>query len=130
MPMRAEVVMTGGNVYASPFVGRVEHTVGIKVKASDFTNKEVDKYGYLLPGVLLTRAGKLPGAGDKSFGVVYEGVKIAKSNGAADLAAAAALEVAVATICQVNTKVVTDQLGRVLTADEKASVVGTPIVLI
>lgn len=46
-------------VYATPFVGPINHTESLAVPLSGLTNKEIDAKGWLKPGVPLTKAGAL-----------------------------------------------------------------------
>lgn len=59
MPMKITAVAAAGEAYASPFIGPVNHTATVRVDVSALTTYEVDTYGYLKPGVFLTRAGLL-----------------------------------------------------------------------
>ncbi|HSH45054.1 MAG TPA: hypothetical protein VK966_04320 [Longimicrobiales bacterium] len=121
MPTRIESGLTEGVAYASPFVGRADHTLAIRITPGDFTTDEVDAHGYLKPGVPLDRDGALVGAAPAHvFGCVAEAVKIADDNAAATLAAADAVDVAVVVLGVVNRDVLEDILGRALTADEAA----------
>lgn len=116
-------------VAPSPFVGPVNHTMGIRITPSNFTAAEIDDYGYLKPGIPLRRDGTLiptaatPGTGtDAVFGVTVEHVKVLDDNLAATIAAGTTpIEVAVATIAQINRAAVEDILGRALTLDEANS---------
>jgi hypothetical protein len=45
------------SLYASPFIGPVNHTVNLRVDISTLTTDEVDADGYLKPGVPLTKGG-------------------------------------------------------------------------
>jgi hypothetical protein len=96
---------TGGYLYPSPFRGPTDHTLQIDVDANAFSTAEVDTDGILKPGVPIASDGTLVGAAQKVYGVT------------------------IATIGQVSQDVVEDVLGRVLTADEIAGFVGTPLVL-
>ena len=121
MPIRIRKTAAGGSGYGWPFIGPVDHTVQLKVDVSALTLKEVDKRGYLKPGVPFKRNGTLIGAGEKLYGVSVEATRVAESNSADDLAAAVDPFVAVATIAQVNRDIVEDNLARALTADEVAA---------
>jgi hypothetical protein len=121
MPIKVNNAVTaGGRSTESPFVGPVDHTVGIVVPITGLTAFEVDKNGRLKPGIPLTRAGGLVGAGVAVYGCTVGTPKVAKSNAAADIAAAGSMEVAVALIGTVNRAILEDSLGRVLTANEIA----------
>lgn len=120
MPMKVTATATAGEVHPNPFVGPINHTVGIQVDVSTLSTDEVDQYGYLKPGVPLTSGGILVGAAPAFvFGCVVEAVKVADDN--SNLAGVTTdVEVAVATICQINRDILEDSLGRVLTANEIA----------
>jgi hypothetical protein len=118
MPFRVtNPVTTGGEMYASPFVGDVGHTAQIAVNIANLTTSEVDANGWLKPGVPLTQAGALVGAAAAVFGVTIEAIKLVANNGAARTGT---FQIAVGTIGQVNRKVCEDNLGRVLSANEIA----------
>jgi hypothetical protein len=120
MPIRRTVDTTGvGTSVELPFVGPVDHTVGVQVDLSTLTDKEIDKNGYTKPGIPLTRAGALVTAGFV-FGVTVGPVKVAADNASATIAALGEQELAVATICQVNRAVAEDILKRAYTAAELA----------
>lgn len=126
MPIRDVVESTGSDSQASPFVGPVDHTIGLKVDVSGLTDDEVDDNGYLKPGVPFKFAGGLlvladGTAGEFIYGCVVEATKIADDNAPATLAAAADVEVAVAFLCAVNRDILEDVLGRALTANEIAA---------
>ena len=120
-PIAVKSTAAAGEVHPTPFVGPCDHPVAIRVDVSSFTANEVDAYGYLKPGVLLTRAGLRPAAGQAAHGAVAEATKIADNNGAA-LATAPDIDVTVYTECAINRAILEDSLGRALTADELASV--------
>jgi len=125
----------GGESHGNPFVGPINYSAHVKVDVSALTAFEIDTYGYLKPGVPLTQAGLLVGAGGFVFGVSIEGSRVANSNSAADIAAVLAADdpfAVVATIAQVNQDIIEDTLGRVLTANELAGfdLAGSKIVLI
>lgn len=120
MPVRVTVDSGGGQDLANPFVGPVNHTVGIQVALSTMTTGEIDKYGYLKPGLPLTKAGAKIAAAGFVFGVTVEAVKVAANNLAATIAALGTQEAAVATIGQVNRKIAEANLMRVYTAAEIA----------
>lgn len=126
MPVRVTpVIGVARGIAPSPFVGPVNHTVGIRITPANFTAKEIDEFGYLKPGVPLDRSGTLVtgGVGDVTlFGVTVEHVKVLDNNLAATIAAGTTpVEVAVATIAQINRQATEDILGRVLTAAEVAA---------
>lgn len=120
-PLKRRSLLTGGSIYPNPLVGPVNHTHAIAVNIAALTTAEVDARGYLKPGVIFAADGTLVGiAPDYAFGITVEPLKVATGNTAAELTAAGVVDVALATIGQVNRAVVEDILGRVLTADEIA----------
>jgi hypothetical protein len=120
MPITVNNAVTvGGKSVESPFVGPVNHTIGIAVPITALTNKEIDAYGRLKAGVPFLRSGALVTAG-AVYGCSVGTPKVAKSNSAADIAAAGTVEVAVALIATVNRAILEDNLERVLTAAEIA----------
>ena len=86
----------------------------------------MDSFGYLKPGVAFTAAGVLIPAAGVVFGVTPESLDVlhilpySGITFAAALAAAGVQQLAVVTIGQVNRKIMEDNLGRVLTANEIA----------
>jgi hypothetical protein len=99
----------GGASHGNPFVGPINHPAHVKVDVSALTAFEIDTHGYLKPGVPLTQAGLLVGAGAFVFGVSIEGSRVANSNSTADIAAVLVADdtfVAVATIAQVNQDII------------------------
>lgn len=131
MPIRITNT-AGGTGYGNPFVGPADHTTHVKVDISGMTNKEIDAYGYLKPGVPLRETGVLLGSGHLVFGVTVEAQKIIADNESATIAAGTDCFVAVGTIGQVNQDIIEDNLGRALTADEIAgfNLAGSKIVLL
>lgn len=111
---------TEGTHHASPFIGPVNHTEQMRINPTLFTSAEIDQDGRLKPGVPLSPAGILVGATIPVHGCVYGFPKVAKSNSSADIAAATPVDVAVATIGQVNRDQLEATLGRALTANELA----------
>jgi hypothetical protein len=61
MPIKITQPGTGGNVYASPFRGKIDHTAQIPCDLSNLTSREVDSDGVLKPGVPLRANGALIG---------------------------------------------------------------------
>ncbi|MCH8826123.1 MAG: hypothetical protein IIB16_04125 [Chloroflexi bacterium] len=49
----------GGTVHPSPFVGPTNYPAAVRVDASALGTDEVDQFGFLKPGVILTRDGLL-----------------------------------------------------------------------
>lgn len=101
----------------SPFVGPIDHTVGILVNLANLTNKEIDDYGWVKPGIPLNKSGALVTSG-AVFGVTVESIKVADDNASATIAALGSVTLAVATIAQVNQDITEDILERALTAAE------------
>lgn len=122
MPIGITTRAAAGQDYGNPFVGPVDHTAAIRVDVSALTNTVVDANGYLKPGTPLQKAGTLLSAttGQSVYGVVVEAVKVAASNAAGDLTAGTDIDVAVATIAEVNQAIIEDNLGRALNANELA----------
>jgi hypothetical protein len=119
MPIRFKDTGTVRRIHDKPFVGPLDFTVGIQVNLATLTNKEIDEYGYLKPGIPFQRNGTLVGAAPAFvFGVSVEEIKVADGN--TGIAGLGTVEVAVATICQVNQSVATAILGRAYTANEIA----------
>jgi hypothetical protein len=120
MPTSFTKTASGGTDYGSPFVGPIDHTIGIPILVDDLTTAEVDANGVLKPGVPVKRNGGLVnGAGQVVFGCIAEATKVAASNSATDLAAVTTdPEVAVVLIGCLNRDIVEDILGRALSADE------------
>lgn len=117
----------GGTLYASPMVGRVDHTVHIKVDLSGLTTDEVDADGFLKPGVLLKESGGLGvliGAAAAPPLIVIEATRlnITLPRDNTTLAAETGDHfIAVASHGVVNLDIAEDQLGRAYTANELAS---------
>lgn len=137
MGIKIEQTRTGGQAYGNPFVGPINHTAPVRLDVSGMDNTVVDARGFLKPGVLLRRNGTLvgavAGAAEAAYGANVEAVKVAASNSAPDLAAAVDIDIAVATVCQINRAILEDNLGRALTAGELAStdqLLSSPIVLV
>jgi len=87
-----------------------------------FTNAEIDSLGYLKPGVPVEANGTLVDAAAQTvFGVTIEAIKVANGNAAGDISGAGTQQITVMTIGQVNKKVIEDNLGRALTANELAA---------
>jgi hypothetical protein len=127
MPVRFNKTVTSpGTIYGRPFIGPTNHTAQISVDITLLTAAEVDSFGYLKPGVPFTAAGILVGAAAIVFGVTPEPLDVlhilpySGITFAAALAAAGVQQLAVCTIGQVNRKIMEDNLGRVLTANEIA----------
>lgn len=131
MPIRV-VPLTGDIVrdYESPFLGPVDHTVGIQIDLSALTDDEIDAKGYLKPGIPFQKDGTLVGAGDRLFGVTVEEVKVADDNEAGTIAALTTQEVAVGTEGTIVQDVAEDMLGRAYTADEVTAFADSRITLV
>jgi hypothetical protein len=121
MPIRFRKFGEVVRIYENP----LDHQVGILVDLSGLTTDEIDAKGYLKPGIPFTREGTL---GGDVFGVSIEEIKVAENN--SDIASLGTVEVAVATICQVNQSVAEDILGRPYTAAEIAGFAGSSCVLL
>lgn len=139
MPVRMNPSKTGkGSIYGRPFVGPTDHPAQIQVNIAALSVNEVDAQGFLKPGVPFTKAGILPGAAPAFvFGVTPEPIDVLHMywggpDWATALAAAGTIELVVMTIGEVNRKIIEDNLGRVLTANELAAftAAGSHIVLL
>lgn len=134
MPVIFEDVFMGGVGYDKVTVGPVDHPSPVMVVAADLPAEAVDRYGWLKPGTPFTRTGAaaLGGTPGAVYGVVIEETRIARSNSAEDLADAGTVDVIVATICQVNRRLLEGNLGRALTTAEAAAfdAAGSRVVLI
>lgn len=122
MPLAIETT-AGGTAYGNVFIGGVNHPAQIKVDVSQLTIAEVDAFGYLKPGVPLTKAGILVGAAPAFvYGVTIEAQKIVPVNPTDVTLAAVTVDpiITVNTIGHVNRDVAEDNLGRAYTADEIA----------
>lgn len=121
MPLRfKKTAAPNASSIESPFVGPIDHTVGVQVNLALLTNKEIDTYGWVKPGIPLTKAGALLASTNPVFGVTVEAVKVAADNASATIAALGIQELAVATVCQVNQDMAEDILERAYTAAEIA----------
>lgn len=113
----------GGQSYSNPFLGGVDHPAQILIDISGLTTDEVDAFGFLKPGVPLTKAGILVGASPAfPYGVTFEAQKISPINPTNGTLAAITVDliITVNTIGHVNRDVAEDNLGRAYTADEIA----------
>src|SRR5512139_743632 len=121
MPLKVTSVATAGEVHPNPFVGPIDYTLAILIDISTMTDKEVDAYGYLKPGVPVTASGDLLSTNTEVvYGCTAEAVKVAESNTTTAIAAATDIEIALVLIGVVNRDILEDSLGRALTADEIA----------
>jgi hypothetical protein len=111
--------MAAGATTENPWVGPIDHTVGIIVDLAALTNKEIDTYGYLKPGVPLNAAGGLVTSG-AVYGVTIESIKVLADNAAGTISAAGEVEIGVGLIGTVNRDIIEDNLERALTAAELA----------
>jgi hypothetical protein len=109
----------GDGSYGRPFIGPIDHTVQIDVKIKTLTDDEIDRYGYIKPGVPINKDGILVASG-AVLGVTIEPIKVAASNSAEDIAAAPSCQLGIAVIGQVSQAIIEDNLGRALTSAEKA----------
>ena len=125
MPMSVTDVLAAGEVHSLPFVGPINHTIGVKVDVSGLTSNEVDANGYLKPGVPFKLSGGLLVLADGTldeylFGANVEAVQVHTDN--TTLAGVTTdVEIAVAVFCVINRDLVEDVLGRALTANELAA---------
>lgn len=125
-PIQVRDLGSPGKIYLNPWRGKIDHTAQIAVDITALTDDEVDAQGYLKPGVPLTQAGTLVGAGDVVFACTIEPLNVLNLNPLAPVAFATALAAAgtqqmgVGTIGQVNRAIIEANLERVLTADELA----------
>lgn len=119
MPMAIEKT-AGGMSGANVFIGGVNHPAQIKVDVSGLTTFEVDTFGYLKPGVPLTKTGTLVGSGGFVYGVTIEAQKIVPDNPTNTTLAAVTVDpiITVNTVGHVNRDVAEDNLGRAYTSDE------------
>lgn len=127
MPVRMRNnITTPGSIYGRPFVGPTDYPSQIAVNITLLTANEVDSQGYLKPGVPFAANGILVGAAVPVWGVVPEPLDVLHIapydtlSFAAALAAAGTQQLTVITVGQVNRKIIEDNLGRVLTANEIA----------
>ncbi len=125
MPNVVRSGLQAGNVYASPWRGEVEHTAQIRVDITALTDREIDDFGYLKPGVPFLVTGALVSTNAQSiFGVTIEAINVLNRTPyttitkAASIAAAGNQDIVVGTIGQVNRHVIEDILGSALTANE------------
>lgn len=121
MPITIESTASEANTYGKPFVGPgAEYTDVVQLDISGFTLKEIDVYGYLKPGVPLSKAGILVGSSVPVYGVTLESIKIVSYTVTDALLAAdtGTVQVAVGTHGIVNRDIIEDNLGRALTSDE------------
>lgn len=110
----------GDGFYGSPFLGPVDYVYAIQVNLTQFTAAEIDAYGFLKPGIPLTRAGLLLVATNSVHGVTVEAMKVATDNAAGTIAALGTIDVPVAVIGVINRDIAEDILGRAYTAAEIA----------
>lgn len=122
MPLKVTSV-AGGTSHPNPFVGPIQHVTTVLLDVSTLATDEVDKYGYVRPGVIVQANGSVIAApAQVAYGAVAEAVKIAADNQAATLAAAADVSVPVAIWCLINRDILEDSLARALSADELSAV--------
>jgi hypothetical protein len=119
MPMRVETLTAARDLVhgTDGFVGPVEHTVAVPVLLTAMTNKEIDSDGYLKPYIPLLKTGAPVTAG-AVFGVTVEHIRVANDNIAGTIAALGTIDVAVATVAQLNRAIAEDVLDRAYTAAE------------
>src|ERR1043165_7609111 len=122
MPMSITTV-AGGTGYGNPFIGGVNHPAQIKVDVSGLTTDEVDQFGYLKPGVPLTKTGILVGASPAFvYGVTFEAQKIVPDNPTNTTLAAVTADpiITVGVVGHVNRDVIEENLGPQLTSERVA----------
>lgn len=122
-----QVNTTGGDLYRPAFNSPPE-TIALRITPSDFSGSDfVDDEGYLIPGLGIAADGTIAGdaVDETAEYVVPYAVQVAESNAAADLTAAPDGDIAVATRGDVVLEYVEDNVGRVLTANEKAAINST-----
>lgn len=73
MPIKVTALSGAGKDYGNPFVGPINHTLGISVDLTLMTNKEIDSKGYLKAGIPLNRSGKLVNAVASSLAAAVAG---------------------------------------------------------
>ena len=121
-PIQIRDLTAEGEIHPTPFLGPVNHTVGLKIDVSVLTADMVDQHGYLKAGVLIQQSGvPVNGAAQIAYGAIAEHTKVHTDNttlaGVTD-----DVEVAVALYVLMNRDILEDSLGRALTADELAAV--------
>lgn len=122
MPMSRRVLTTPGTIYGRPAVGPTDHTFQLACNLTLLSAAEIDEDGYLKPGVIWGKDGTPIGvAPEYAFGYVPEPIKVANGNAGGDISGAGTQQIGVVIIGAVNRKIIEDNLGRVLTADEIAS---------
>lgn len=124
MPPKFTAATGSGTNYANPMIHGPKGVISVPVAVSTIPVTDIDADGVLKPGVVLQDKGATFGpmaAAGFAYGVVFEPVKVAKSNSVADIAAAANVDVAVSTAGEVNRAVAEANLGRVYNANELAS---------
>lgn len=128
--MEITQTQAGGDVYASPFIGPVDLRRQLNVDVTALTNTVVDSNGYLKPGTPLQYDGTLVDGASQIAGIVVEAQKVAAGNDATSIAAGGTKMVAIATHGNANKKIIEDNLGRVLSANEIAAIGAGHIVLV
>lgn len=120
MPLSITTV-AGGTGYGNVFVGPVDTVDHVKVDVSGLTTDEVDQYGYLKPGVPLSKTGTLVTSGFV-YGVTIEATKIVPNDPTNTTLGAVTADpfVAVCVVGLVNRDILEDNLGRALTSAEIA----------
>ena len=115
---------TGQKGYTEPFIGRVDHTLTLKVDVSTLTTAEVDATGKIKPGTPLGENGKLlvGTAGEYVRGVVPEASTLVGANPTNTTLGADTTDpfVAVVVTGVADRDAIEANLGRVLNANEIA----------
>jgi len=122
MPLKKETIGTSRQFEDGTvgFLGPIDHTISIPVDLTQFTDKEIDEFGYLKPYIPLQRDGTMLGSSDFVYGVTVERRKVADDNESATIAALGIEDIAIALICCVVRDIAEDVLDRAYTAAEVA----------
>jgi hypothetical protein len=119
MPAKVTTTSAGAVDYGSHIVGPILFVHQMALVLTGFTTAEIDSLGYLKPGVPVEADGTLVNTTSQTiFGVTIEAIKVANGNAAGDISGAGTQQITVMTIGQVNKKIIEDNLGRVLSANE------------
>lgn len=125
--------VSGGPSYSAVYVGTPDSQdkVHVALDVSALSNAVVDEHGHLIPGAVLDRSdSSIPdGTADGAGVVVFEAVKLAEGNTAAELNAAQDRSIAVLARGAVNQNRMEENLGRSLTAAELAALEAGDVIL-
>ena len=122
--MRQVQDFTGGSLYRPVFEG-MPHGIPQRITPSDFDGTDwVDADGYLKPGTPLKADGTPAGSvvDETAESVIPYSTQIAESGSTEDLAAAPDGDIAVSKRGEIVQDYVEGNLGRALTANEKAAI--------